>query len=81
MAGTPDRNGKLESKAVKLARKYMKKYYPEWYRKYPNCAKGSSYLTQFSQMRWDLSGDAVMTDPEKYRNKTAEQILRDLYST
>lgn len=81
LAGTPDRNGKSESKAVKLARKYMKKYYPEWYRKYPNCAKGSSYLTQFSQMRWDLSGDAVMTDPEKYRNKTAEQILRDLYST
>lgn len=48
LAGTPDRNGKSDSRAVRLATRYMKKYYPEWYKKYPNCAKGSSYLTQFS---------------------------------
>ncbi len=79
LAGTPTPGGKTESKAVELARKYMKKYYPEWYGKFPNCAKGYSYLTDYSQMSWDVSGNVVMSDPDHYRNKAAGQILKDLF--
>lgn len=81
LAGTPSSGGKTNSRAVKLAKYYMKKYFPEWYAKYPDCTAGSSYLTQYAQMRWDISGDAVMTDPDKYRNKSADRILRDLFAS
>ena len=79
LAGTLSKGGSSYSEAVKLAEAYMKKFYPAWYSKYPNCAKDSQYLTRYSQMRWDVSGNAVMTDPDGYRNKSAEQILRDLF--
>lgn len=79
IAGTATKSGKKNSQAVALAKKYMKKYYPEWYKKYPDCSKGSSYLTQSSRMRWDLSGKSIMSDPDGYRNMSAEQILKDLF--
>lgn len=79
LAGTPSRSGKKQSEAVKLAARYMKKYYPKWYRKYPNCAKGSSYLSHYAQMRWDISGKKIMTDPDGYRNMSAKAILKDLF--
>ena len=46
------------SEAVKLATYYMKKYCPAVsYKRYPNCAKGSSYLSHDAQMRWDVAGN------------------------
>lgn len=80
LAGTPSKKGKTESKAVKLASSYMKKYYPEWYKKYPNCAKDTQYLTQYAQMRWNITGAAIMTDPDGYRNMSADKILKDLFA-
>lgn len=79
ISGTVTRSGNKNSQAVALAKKYMKKYYPEWYKKYPDCSKGSSYLTQASRMRWDLSRKSIMSDPDGYRKMSAEQILRDLF--
>ena len=35
LSGTPNRQGKAGSEAVRLAKAYMKKYYPSWYRRYP----------------------------------------------
>ncbi len=81
LCGTPSSSGKSSSEAVKLAQKYMKKYYPSWYRKYPDCSRGSSYLRDYSQMRWDVSGKSIMTDPDGYRNKSADQILKDLFKS
>lgn len=80
LAGTPTKSGSTNSKAIKLAKYYMKKYYPAWYQKYPNCATSRSYLTDYAQMRWTISDLAVMKDPENYRQKNAEEILRDLFS-
>ncbi|HIR75496.1 MAG TPA: fibronectin type III domain-containing protein [Candidatus Choladousia intestinipullorum] len=80
LAGTPASDGSRDSRAVELAEYYMKKYYPEWYSKYPNCAKDASYLTSYAQMRWDISGKAVMTDPDHYRNMSADEILKDLFA-
>ncbi len=79
LAGTPTPGGRTDSEAVALAQKYMKYYFPDWYQKFPNCAKGLSYLTDYSQMRWDITGNVIMSDPDNYRDKTAEQILRDLF--
>ena len=53
MAGTPAKDGTSESQAVKLARKYMKKYYPSLYKNYPNQVyRGSSYNTAYGRMRF-----------------------------
>lgn len=81
LAGTPSRSGKTSSRAVKLAKYYMKKYYPGWYSKYPNCAVSGQYLTQYARMRWDLTGDMIMTDPDNYRNMSADEILKDLFAS
>lgn len=78
LSGTPDRKGKTNSEAVQLSRKYMKKY-PSWYKRYPSCGKGKSYLTDFNQFRWKTGKGDVMSDPDGYQNKSAEEILKDLY--
>lgn len=80
ISGTPSGSGNTDSEAVALARSYMKKYFPQWYKKYPDSARGMEYLTQCGQMRWDISGDAIMTDPEGYRKMSAQQILQDLFA-
>jgi hypothetical protein len=80
LSGTPSRTGNTNSEAVKLAQTYMKTYYPDWYAKYPNCAKGSSYLSGYAQMRWSTTGRSVMTDPEGLQNMSAAQVLKAIFS-
>ena len=79
LSGTPNRQGKAGSEAVRLAKAYMKKYYPSWYRRYPSCGKGMSYLTDYAQFRWTTGKGSVLDDPDLYQNKTAKEILQDLY--
>lgn len=79
ISGTVSVDGNKNSEAIKLAHRFMKRYYPEWYEKYPDSSRGSSFLTEYAQMRWDISGNAVMTDPDNYRKMDAEQILNDLF--
>ena len=78
LCGTPSRTGKSNSRAAALAAKYMKTHHPDWYRKFPVFTRDSSYLTGYNQMRWDLSGDSVMTDPDGFAQMTADQILARL---
>ena len=80
LSGTPNRQGKAGSEAVRLAKAYMKKYYPSWYRRYPSCGKGMSYLTDYAQFRWTTGKGSVLDDPDLYQNKTAKEILQDLYN-
>ena len=79
ICGTATPSGKKDSRAVKLARKYMKKYYPSWYRRYPNCFRDVSYL-KYDQFRWDVRGGNVMEDPDHYRDIPAAKILKDLFA-
>ena len=80
ISGTTKRNGSKNSQAIKLATKYMKKYYPAWYAKFPDSSRGASYLTSYSQMRWHIKGKkAMLTDPDGYRKKSASKILKDLF--
>lgn len=77
LAGTPSKTGVSNSKAVKLARKYMKKYYPTQYKNYPNSVyRGSNYNTSYGRMTWNKK---TLADPEGYKNLTANKILADLF--
>lgn len=80
ISGTAAPSGKKESEAVRLARKYMKKEYPSWYRKYPKGERNVSYLREYSQFRWNTGKGDVMEDPDGYREKTAKEVLKDLFS-
>ena len=78
--GTVNRKGKKKSKAWKLARKDMKKYFPAWYAKYPDVSRGASYLRNYSRMRWYVgTQNSVMSDPEGLRSRNAQQVLRMIF--
>ena len=80
LCGTPTRGGNTSSQALHLAADYMRRFFPGWYNRYPTCSVSYSYLTNYSRMRWYLSGDNhIMTDPDHYADKDAAQILRDLF--
>lgn len=80
LCGTTTPSGTVDSSAYRLAKKYMKQYYSEWYEKYPRVNRGSSYLTHYGQMRWTTKGeDAILSDPDGYQNMEPEEILRDLF--
>lgn len=61
------------SQAVALAEDYMRAYYPDWYGKFPDCARDASYLTGSGQMRWNSS---VLTDKEGIQEMGAEEVLK-----
>jgi hypothetical protein len=76
ITGTATRRGKKKSRAVRLAARYMKKYFPRWYRRYPDSSRGTSYLTDYSRMRWALSGNrSVLSDPDGLAEMSAGQVL------
>lgn len=80
--GTTTPSGEKNSQAYRLAKKYMKKYYPAWYKKYSDVSKGPAYLSHYGQMRWKTTGENVyLSDPEHYQKKSAEKILKDLFKT
>lgn len=65
-----------ESMAVKLAKKYMRTYYPDWYKKYSVKSCEYHYLTDSTRMRWDKE---VLSDPFKLRQKSAKEVLYWLF--
>ena len=79
ITGTSTPSGNSFSEAAALSSKYMKKYFPDYYNKFSGqLSRGTSYLTNYSRMRWRLTGKCVMTDPDGFREKSASQILRKL---
>lgn len=80
ICGTVTPEGKKNSEAYRLARKYMRKYYKTWYEKYPDVSRGTTYLSHYGQMRWKTGGqDVILSDPDGYQNMSAEEILKDLF--
>ena len=81
ICGTVTPSGKKNSKAYKLAKKYMKKYYSAWYKRYPKVDRGGTYLSHYGQMRWRTTGEnVVLSDPDGYQNMSAEEVLKDLFA-
>ena len=61
-----------KSQAVWLAEQYMQTCFPNWYKRYPNCSRGSFYKTQSTVMRWNHK---VLADPDGIQNFTPEAVL------
>ena len=72
ICGTPAKSGLYCSCAVELAKKYTQKCFPEWYKKFSNCRRGMSYLTDFSRFRWYPE---IMPDTDELYLKTPGEIL------
>ena len=81
LSGTPTKGGSKNSQAIKLATKYMKRFYPDWYKRFPDSSRGISYLTDYSQMRWSLSGKRMMSDPEGLAGMNAPAVLKQIYGS
>lgn len=77
LCGTPTPDGKAASLAVSLAEEYMSKYRSECYQKYETCRTDGTFLRSYDQYRWD---EALLTDPDGYRDMTAREILDDLFA-
>lgn len=75
LSGTLLSDGK-ESMAVELAKKYMKKYYPEWYKKYSVKPCEYTYLTQSARMRWNSE---TLVDVSEVRKKDAKEVLQKMF--
>ena len=78
LSGPVTPTGRVDSQAAELAKKYMEQYFPAWSAKYKTKVRDEKYLSHFCQMRWNVSGKSVMTDPDGYQKMTAEQVLEDL---
>lgn len=76
LCGTPAANGSSDSEAVALAEEYMSKYRGECFEWFDTCQRGSAFLTDYDQYRWD---ESVLSDPNGYRNLTPREILDDLF--
>lgn len=64
------------SEAVALAERIMQEHFPNWYSRFPDCARPHSYLTKSSAMRWS---DDVLTDVEGLRKMSAEEVVEQLF--
>lgn len=70
---TPD--GDYDSEAVEIAKKYMSRY--PGYKKYNYHVSAGNYVRNGKYFRWNTS---TLSDPDGFKNKTAAQILQNLYS-
>ncbi len=75
--------GSKGCEAYRLASEYTTLFYPEWARRYDVSLFDYGFYTSFSGdvaglFNWDLT-DGVLTDPDGYREKTAYEVLSDLY--
>lgn len=75
IAGTCTPDGDYDSQAVALAKTYMSRY--KGYTKYEYHPSCGNYIRRGNYLRWYSS---TLSDPDGYKNKTAAQILADLYS-
>ena len=67
--------GNKDSQAISLASEYMKKYYPDWFDKFPDSSRNESYLTHYDQFRW-----TALSDEEGYANMSPKEILEDIFT-
>lgn len=73
------------AKAYKLADYYMKKYYPEWDERYGAVLKNIKDYTTIKKdtdagkFSWNLK-NGILSDPDKYAEKSPEEILKDLFN-
>lgn len=76
ISGTSTPSGDYNSEAIALAKKYMSKY--SGYTKYAYHTSCGNYIRNGNYLRWNRS---TLADPDGYMNKSASQILADLFAS
>jgi hypothetical protein len=71
LSGTCTVDGNEKSEAVVVAEKYMKRYYPRWYARYPYISVPETYLTHYEQL-----SNTFFTDKEGFREMKPDEILK-----
>lgn len=74
IAGTCTPDGDYDSQAVALANKYMSRY--AGFKKYTYRPSCGNYIRRGNYMRWYSS---TLSDPDNFKNKTADVILQELF--
>ncbi|MDO4710909.1 MAG: hypothetical protein Q4A75_02940 [Peptostreptococcaceae bacterium] len=77
--GTVNSKGNRNSEAAKLADRYMKGYYPDWYAKFKPKVLDKSYLRSYDQMRWSLGEGSYIKDEEQLAKMTADKVLQKIF--
>lgn len=77
ICGTPARNGNTDSEALILAEQIMNDHFGQWYRRYPDCAKDYSYLTNYD--KFSPTNTDVFKDNEGIRTMNANQVIDILF--
>lgn len=75
VCGTATPSGAQESNAVCIAKEYMIRCHPMWYQKFGGCKRGLPYLTEYSQFRWNIGYDTLMSDPDCIFCKSPRNVL------
>lgn len=80
LSGTVSDEGEYDSYASRMAKFYMERFYPEWAKRYPDgYDRPANYRSHYCQLRWDVSGSSVMTDPDGWQDLSAEEVLTRLF--
>lgn len=75
VCGTVTPKGETDSEAIRLARAYMARCHPNWHARYPDCARGAAYLTDYDQFSWF---PRRLPDPEGLSKECAGAVLTAL---
>ena len=61
-----------EGVAMELAEKFMAEYYLDWYERYPDCSKPTSYLENVTVMRWN---ERTLKGAKEFQKLSGEEVL------
>lgn len=75
LSGTYTPKGDKNSMAAAAAESYMKRYYPKWMDRFPDCLRDEKYLTHYEQLE-----NTFCSDNENVRNMTAEMVLELIFN-
>ena len=76
IAGTSTPQGKSDSEAAALAKKYMTRY--PGTKKYEYHPSAGNYIPRYNYFRWNRK---TLADPDGYMSKYADEILLDLFGS
>ena len=81
----PKGNNSKDCEAYRLCNEYMTKYYPKWSKRYNVMVTDKEKVFFFDDkapntgiFHWDLK-NGIITDPDNYSQKSAKEILMDLF--
>ena len=86
ICGTSPDPDNVETEAVKISKKYMNRYYSDFYNKFGAPARAgaitngvSSGYLKYSEFNWNTTGEKSLTDDAGYRSKTPQEVMNSIF--